>query len=70
MSSKVLPEAPRWTPESLKKWSRNRPWHPRGAPKGPKELKKDKKYPQITENHEKNTEKIAPKSYNILAGNE
>ena len=44
---------------------------PKGALKGPKELKKNKKYPKITENNEKkNSEKIAPKSYNILAGNE
>ena len=41
----------------------------KGAPKGPKELKNDKKCPKITKII-KNIEKIAPKSYNILSGNE
>ena len=41
---------------------------PKGAPKGPKELKINKK---VCQNHQKKTiEKIAPKSYDIIAGNE
>ena len=43
---------------------------PKGAPKGPKELKKDNKCSKITESNQKNIEKIAPKSHNILSGNE
>ena len=58
MTPKVVPEGPRWTPESLKIPQKVVPESalaPKGAPKGPKELKINKKVPQ---NHKKSNKTL------------